>query len=67
MNAKVVIEEESNLIILPKLMTNLKHDFGTTNLKLIEFTYKYLDDPEVNLATVINLVCKEKSMALTFE
>lgn len=48
-NAKVNINVTHGEFAVPKLMETYKEDFGGTDMNLIEFVYKYLDNPEIEM------------------
>ena len=38
---------------VPKLMLTYKDDFGGTDEALLEFIYKYLDQPEIEMSHAV--------------
>ena len=48
-NAKVSYNVVHGEIAVPKLMETYKNDFGGTDIHLLEFIYKYLDNPEIEM------------------
>jgi len=60
-NAKVEINVVHGEFAVPKLMQTYKDDFGGTDMNLIEFLYKYLDNPEIEMKQAEQQV-KEKSL-----
>lgn len=48
-NAKVTINVGHGEFAVPKLMETYKEDFGGTDENLLEFIYKYYDNPEIEM------------------
>ena len=48
-NAKVTINLVHGEFAVPKLMDTYRDDFGGTDETLLEFIYKYLDNPEIEM------------------
>lgn len=47
-NAKVQINITNGEIEVPRVMTTYKSDFGADNQAIIEFIYRYLDNPQID-------------------
>ena len=58
-NAKVVFRDGE--IRVPRLMEIYKDDFGGTDETLLEFIYKYHDNPEIEMNQAFHQI-KEKSL-----
>ena len=52
-NAKVSINIARGEFTVPKLMLTYKDDFGGTDEALLEFIYKYLDQPEIEMSHAV--------------
>ena len=52
-NAKVSFNEAHGKIAVPKLMLTYKDDFCSTDGTIIEFIYKYLDNPEIEMSQAL--------------
>jgi len=46
---------------VPKLMDTYRDDFGGTDETLLEFIYKYLDNPEIEMSRALQQIV-EKSL-----
>lgn len=60
-NAKVTINVVHGEFAVPKLMETYKDDFGGTDENLLEFIYKYLDNPEIEMSQAFSQIA-EKSL-----
>ena len=60
-NAKVTINETHGELAVPKLMETYKDDFGGSDETLLEFIYKYLDNPEIEMGQAMRQIV-EKSL-----
>lgn len=48
-NAKVFYNVAHGELAVPKLMETYRRDFGGTDINILEFIYKYLDNPEIEM------------------
>ena len=48
-NAKVITNLVHGELAIPKLMDTYREDFGGTDESQLEFIYKYLDNPEIEM------------------
>lgn len=48
-NAKVQINLMDGTIQFPKMIETYKYDFGTDKQTVIEFIYRYLDNPDIDM------------------
>ena len=60
-NANVTINVVRGEFAVPKLMETYKDDFGGTDENLLEFIYKYLDNPEIDMSQAFSQIA-EKSL-----
>ena len=60
-NAKVAISLVHSEFAVPKLMDTYRDDFGGTDETLLEFIYKYLDNPEIDMSRALQQIV-EKSL-----
>jgi hypothetical protein len=54
----------NGVIQVPKLIEVYKNDFGKDKEVVIEFLYRYLENPEIDLNQCIDEVCFKKSLYL---
>jgi len=60
-NAKVTISHVHGEFAIPKLMDSYRDDFGGTDESQLEFIYKYLDNPEIDMTRALQQIV-EKSL-----
>jgi len=49
---------------VPKHMDTYKGDFGGNDQSIIEFIYRYMDNPEIEYVQAIEEVCEKRSMVI---
>lgn len=55
-NAKVSINLVHGEFAVPKLMETYRDDFGGTDENVLEFIYKYLDNPEIEMSQALQQI-----------
>ena len=60
-NAKVTTNVVHGEFAVPKLMDTYRDDFGGTDENLLEFIYKYLDNPEIEMSDAFEKI-SDKSL-----
>lgn len=58
-NAKVTIDVNHGEFAVPKLIETYKEDFGGTDESLLEFLYKYLDNPEIEMGRAVQQIVEK--------
>ena len=60
LNAKVVINAMNDEFVVPNAVTAYRNDFGGTDQSIVEFIYRYLDNPDIDMNQAIREVRDKK-------